>query len=320
MKRLIHVVAALAMLVSSAFASAQTYPTRPVRIVVPFPPGGAVDFVARVVAQKLTESFGQTVLVENRAGANSAIGSQFVSQSAPDGHTLLVNASIFIYSPLLAKAPYDPLVDFTPIALVARGALVMSVANDLPVKDVNSLAAYAKANPGKINFAVGSIGSAGHLAQELYRTRAGGTWTTIPYRGAAPAYADLMAGNVQAFTDPAAASIPHAKAGKIRAIAVTSSQRMKSLPDLPTLAEQGFPGFEFYSWWGLYGPPNMPRELTTRINEAVNKVTRERDVIERFEVQAVETVQWSAEQFAKFQADDSALARKIIRDSNIKPE
>lgn len=318
MKNILRALVIGALVIASGVATAQTYPVRPVRIVVPFPPGGSVDFVARVVAQKLTDAFGQTVLVENRAGANSAIGSQFVSQAAPDGYTLLVNASIFIYSPHLSKTPYDPLVDFTPIALIARGGLIMSVAPNLPVKDVKDFVAYAKANPDKINFAVGSVGSAGHLAQELFRTQAGIKWTTVPYKGSAPAYTDLMAGNVQAFTDPAAGSMPHARAGKIRGIAVTSAQRMRSMPDLPTLAEQGYPGFEFYSWWGLYGPPNLPRELATRINEAVNKVTVDRDVVERFAVQAVDTIQWTPEQFTKFQNDDSVLAKKIIRDSNIK--
>ena len=309
------------VLTISAFAcaaSAQSFPARPVRIVVPFPPGGSVDFVARVVAKKLTDAWGQTVLVENRPGGNSSIGSQFVSRSAPDGHTLLVNASIFIYSPHLSKAPYDPLVDFTPIALIARGGLIMSVAPNLPVKDIKDFIAYARENPEKINFAVGSIGSAGHLAQELLRTQAGVTWTTVPYKGSAPAYTDLMGGNVQAFTDPAAGSMPHAKAGKIRGIAVTSTQRMKSMPDLPTVAEQGYPGFQFYSWWGLYGPPNMPRELAARINDAVNRVTQGRDVIELLDAQAVEPIQWTPEQFAKFQNEDSALARQIIRNSNIK--
>ena len=320
MNRLARLCAIVFIAFAASGAVAQSYPARPVRIVVPFPPGASVDFVARVVAQKLTDAWGQTVLVENRAGGNSSIGSQFVSQQAPDGYTMLVNASIFIYSPHLAKAPYDPLVDFTPIALIARGGLIMSVAPSLPINNIREFVAYAKANPGKINFGVGSIGSAGHLAQELFRTQAGITWTTVPYKGSAPAYTDLMGGNLSAFTDPAAGSMPHARAGKIRGIAVTSAQRMKSMPDLPTLAEQGYPGFEFYSWWGLYGPPGMPRELTARINDAVNKATRERDVIERFDVQAVEPIQWAPEQFAKFQADDSALARKIIRDSNIKPE
>lgn len=313
-------VLATALALASAGAAAQSFPAKPVRIVVPFPPGASVDFVARVVGQKLTDAWGQAVVVENRAGGNSSIGSQFVSQSPADGYTLLVNASIFIYSPHLSKTPYDPLVDFTPVALIARGGLIMSVSPRLPINNIADFVAYGKANPGKINFGVGSVGSAGHLAQELFRTRAGLTWTTVPYKGSAPAYTDLMGGNLDALTDPAAGSLPHAKAGKIRGIAVTSAQRMRSVPDLPTLAEQGYPGFEFYSWWGLYGPPGMPRDVVARINEAVNKATRERDVIERFDVQAIEPIQWTPEQFAKFQSDDSALARKIIRDSNIKAE
>ena len=310
----------VALAIFNATASAQSFPIRPVRIVVPFPAGGSVDFVARVVAHKLTEALGQNVLVENRSGGNAIIGSQFVAQAPADGYTLLVNASLFLYTPHLTKSPYDPLTDFTPIAMLARGGLIMSVSPHLGVNNVREFAAYARANPGKVNFAIGSVGSAGHLAQELFRNLAKVTWTTVPYKGSAPAYTDLMAGNVQAFTDPAAGSMPHAKAGKIHGIAVTSARRMKAMPDLPTLAEQGYPGFEFYSWWGLWGPPKMPRELVTRLNEAVNKVTREADVINRFDVQGVEVLQWPIEQFAKFQVDDSALALKIIRESNIKAD
>jgi tripartite-type tricarboxylate transporter receptor subunit TctC len=307
-------------LATTLCAHAQPYPSKPVRIIVPFAAGGPVDTVARTLAQKLTEELGQNFLVDNRAGGNAVIGSQAVQTSPPDGYTLLVNASIFLITPHLTKTPYNPLTDFSAIALIARGGLMMSVAPNVPVQNVRELIAYVRANPGKVNFAIGSLGSAGHLAQELFKRQAGIQFVTVPYRGSAPAYADLMAGHIQGFTDPAAGSMPQARAGKIRALAITSANRLRAMPELPTLAEQGFPGFEFYSWWGVWGPPAMPADLVARLNAAVNKVTQLPDMLERFAAQGVEPQQMSPAQFAKFQTDDSALSARIIRDSAIKLE
>jgi len=309
------------VLTSGAFAPVQAqYPTKPVRIIVPFPPGGPVDGVARQVAQRLAEATGQNFLVENRAGGNSAIGSDAVAKSAPDGYTLLINASIFAINPHLVKVPYDIQKDFTPVALLAKGPLVITVTPGLEAKDVAALIAYGRANPGKLAFAIGSNGSAGHLSTELFKRQAGLDLLIVPYKGSTPAYADLMSGQIQGFIEPVLGALPLIKSGRIRALAVTSSKPLGALPGVRTVAETGLPGFEFYVWYGLWGPAGLPKDALDRLNAEANRVLASPAMRERFEQQGFETQTGSPEAFAKFVRDDSALSARIIREVGIKAE
>jgi tripartite-type tricarboxylate transporter receptor subunit TctC len=321
MRRLLAFLALGVALVLAVGAPARAqYPAKPVRIIVPFPPGGPVDGVARQIAHRLSENLGQNFLVENRAGANSAIGSEAVARSAPDGYTLLINASIFAINPHLVKVPYDIHKDFTPIALLAKGPLVVTVTPGLEAKDVKALIANAKANPGKLAFAIGSNGSAGHLSTELFKRQAGLDLLIVPYKGSTPAYADLMSGQIQGFIEPVLGALPLIKSGRIRALAVTSAKPLSALPGVRTVAESGLPGFEFYVWYGLWGPAGLPKDILDKLNAEVNKVLASPAMRERFESQGFETQTGTREAFAKFVRDDSARSANIIKEVGIKAE
>jgi len=308
---------ALAM---SAHASAQTYPNKPVRVIIPFPPGGTLDTVGRMLAQKLGEQLGQTFVVENRAGGNGVIGADAVAKAAPDGYTLLFNASTFTTAPMTMKStPYSVLKDFAPIALVAKAPLSVAVNKNLPITDVKSLIAHAKANPGKMTFAVGSIGSAGHLSTELLKRAAGNLdYMIVPYKGTAPAFQDLIGGQIDAFIDPILGSLQYHRSGMLRVVAVTSSTRVPNLPDVPTVAET-IPGYEFYSWYGLWGPAKLPDEITRKLNAEVNKALAT-DMREKLTQQGLLLTPGSIEDFVKFQRDEMAKAQKIITEGNIRVE
>src|SRR5438552_13835540 len=244
-------------------ASAQTYPTRPIRLVVPFPAGGTTDILAREVGQRLSMTLGQPVVIDNRPGAAGNIGADLVAKSAPDGYTLLMGTvgTHAINASLYAKMPYDHVKDFAPIILVAGVPNVLVVNPSLPVNSVQELIAYAKANPGKLNFASSGPGTSIHLSGELFKVMAGVQMTHVPYKGSAPALQDLLGGQVQLMFDNLPPSLPHIKAGKLRALAVTSVARSPALPDVPTIAESGLPGFEASSWFGILVPAGTPSAI-----------------------------------------------------------
>jgi len=317
--QLLALIVTASVLMIAPFASA-AYPDKPVRLVIPFPPGGPTDTLGRQLAQALSLSLGQSVVVENKAGGNSAIGSDAVAKAAADGYTLLFNASLFATNPHLVKLPYDIHKDFTPVALVAKAPLLIAVNNDLPAKTVGELIAYAKANPGKLNFGIGSNGSAGHLAQELLRSNSGVDIQMIPYKGSTPAYADLIGGRIQGFTDPVLGAIGQVQGGKVRALAVTSSKRLSALPSVPTVAESGMPGFEYHSWYGLWGPSNLPADVVQKLNADVNRWLALPDVKAQFEKLGYETQPGAPAEFAAFVRDNSARDAKIIKDAGIKAE
>ncbi len=312
-------IAALAALAVTGVA-AQSYPTRPVRVIIPFPPGGTLDTLGRALAQKLGEQMGQTFVVENRPGGNGTIGADMVAKAAPDGYTLLFNASTFVTAPMTMKhVPYAVDKDFVPIALVAKAPLSVAIAKDLPVTDIKSLIAYAKANGNKTTFAVGSIGSAGHLATELLKRTGGMDYTVVPYKGTAPAFQDLLGGRIDGFIDPILGSLQYHKAGQLRVIAVTSAARTPNLPDVPTVAET-LPGYEFYSWYGLWGPAKLPDDIRARLNAEVNKALASPDLRDKFTPQGLLLTPGSSEDFVKFQHDDMAQAQKIVTAGNIRVE
>jgi tripartite-type tricarboxylate transporter receptor subunit TctC len=308
---------ALAALFSVSVAA--QYPAKPVKVVIPFPPGGPTDVVGRLLAQKLAEQTGQNFLIENRAGGNATIGSNEVAKSAADGYSLLFNASIFTITPFLSKnVPYDVQKDFTTVALVAKGPLAVTVSNALGVSSMKELIASAKANPGKHAFAIGSVGSAGHLGTELLKRMAGIEVLIVPYKGSTPAYQDLLGGQIQGFLDPVLGAQPHWKSGRIKVLGVSSLKRLPAAQDTPAVAET-LPGYEFYTWYGLWGPAGLPRDILARLNGEVNR-TLGSELRDKLLAQGYELTPGSPEDFAKFQREDMARSGKIIAEAGIKLE
>ncbi len=311
--------AALALALPFTAALAQAYPNKPVRVIIPFPPGGTLDTVGRLLAQKLGEQTGQSFVVDNRPGGNATIGANTVAKAPADGYTLLFNASTFTTSTHFLKTPpYDPATDFTPIALVAKAPLSVSVNKDLPITDIKSLISHAKANPGKLSFAVGSIASAGHFSTELIKSSAGLNLQIVPYKGSAPAYQDLVGGQIAGFVDPVLGATSFYKSGMLKIIAVTSKTRLPTLPEVPTVGET-IPGYEFYSWYGLWGPSKLPAEVVQKLNAEVNKALAG-EMRERLTSQGILLGGGTPDEFARFQQEDTARAFKTIADANIRPE
>ncbi len=298
-------------------AAAQAYPNRPVKVIIPFPPGGTLDAVGRQLAQKLSDQLGQQFVVENRPGGNGTIGAAAVATAAADGYTLLFNASTFTSAPMTMKSvPYGVVKDFTPIALVAKAPLSVAINKNLPITDIKSLVTYAKANPGKMTFAVGSVGSGGHMATELLKKSSGIDYTVVPYKGTAPAFQDLIGGQIDGFIDPILGSLQYHKGGLLRVVAVTGDKRAPNLPEVPTVAET-IPGFEFYSWYGLWAPAKLPPEITQRLNAETNKALAS-DMRDKLIQQGLVLTPGSPEDFAKFQTADMAVSQKIITDGKIR--
>jgi len=318
-KHFVRAVLGALALAATATAFAQTYPSKPVKVVIPFPPGGTLDFVGRLLAQKLADQTGQPFVVENRAGGNGVIGGDVVAKAPADGYTLLFNASTFTTAPMTMKSvPYNVNRDFAPVALVAKAPLSVAINKKLPITDIKSLIAYAKEHPGKMTFAVGSVGSAGHLSTELLKRAGNIDYLIVPYKGTAPAFQDLIGGQIDGFIDPILGSLQYHKSGMLRVVAVTSAQRASSLPDVPTVAET-IPGFEFYSWYGLWAPAKTPPEIVQRLNAEVNKALAG-DMKDKLKEQGLLLTPGSAEEFAKFQGGDMARSQKIVTEGNIHVE
>lgn len=300
-------------------AAAQAYPSRPVRVIIPFPPGGTLDTLGRALAQKLADQTGQAFVVENKPGGNGVIGADQVAKAQADGYTLLFNASTFVTAPMTMKSvPYAVTRDFAPIALVAKAPLSVAINKNLPITDLKSLQAYSKANPGKLTFAVGSIGSAGHLATELLKRSAGIDYMVVPYKGTAPAFQDLIGGQIAGFIDPILGSLQYHKSGMLRVVAVTSDKRTPNLPEVATVAES-VPGYEFYSWYGLWAPAKTPNDIVQRLNAETNKALAA-EIRDRFSAQGLQFQPGSPEDFAKFQEADMAKSQKIITEGQIRVE
>lgn len=318
-KHFFRCAAAAALLALGAGAMAEPWPAKPITMIVPFPPGGTLDVVARLLAQKIGQQLGQTVIVDNRPGGAGTIGAAAVARSPGDGYTLLFSASAFTTTPMTQKvAAYDVVKDFAPVALVAKAPLAIAVNKNLPFNDVKGLMAYAVAHPGKLTFAIGSTGSAGHLSTELLRRVAKMEYLIVPYKGSAPAYQDLVGGNIDAFIDPILGSASFAKAGQLKVLAVTSKHRVPSQPDMPTVAET-VPGYEFYSWYGLWGPASLPKEIATRLNTEVNKALGT-DMRDKLTPQGLLLTPGSIDDFVRFQKDDMALSQRIITEGKIRAE
>jgi tripartite-type tricarboxylate transporter receptor subunit TctC len=315
MKRLLWTLAALAL----AGAAHAQYPAKPVRIVVPYPPGGTVDVVARNLAQQLTTQTGQQFIVDNRAGANGTIGSDFVSKAAPDGYTLLVQASIFVINPLFLKnVPYDVQRDFTAVANIGSVPLLVTAHPSVPAGNLREFVALVRANPDRYTFATTGLGSAGHLTEEVIRRDAGLSILIVPYKGAGPALTDIVGGQVSALADPLPSSYPHVKGGRLKALAVTSRERIAFMPDVPTMAESGFPGFEMLSWYGLWGPPGLPKDVVDRLAAETAKAARSAEMRDKLAAQGFIPDGSGPAAFAAYVKDEIAKYAKIVKDANIK--
>ena len=320
-RRFVVVLAAVIAIGAVAPVAAQgTYPTKPVRLVVPFPAGGTTDILARAVAQKLSETWGQQVIVDNRPGAGGNIGSELVAKSPPDGYTLLMGTvgTHAINPSLYAKMPYDHVKDFVPVILVAGVPNVLVVNPSLPVNSVQELIAYAKANPNKLNFASSGNGTSIHLSGELFKTMTGVQMTHVPYKGSAPALSDLVGGQVQLMFDNLPSSLAFIKANRLRALAVTSTTRAPALPDVPTMVEAGVPNFEASSWFGMLAPAGTPPDIVARINGDVAKWLATPEAREKMMAQGAMAIGGSPDDFARHIAAETAKWAKVVKESGAK--
>ncbi|MEO8202490.1 MAG: tripartite tricarboxylate transporter substrate binding protein [Betaproteobacteria bacterium] len=306
-------IAGLLLATAAAVAAAQPYPAKPIRIIIGFPPGSGGETQVRLVGQKLTEAWGQPVVVDARPGASGSIAAEMLVKSAPDGYTLLYfPAALAINPSLFPKVPYDLAHDFTPVALLGTFPLVLVENPKVPAASVAELIALAKARPGAINFA--SIGSASppHLAGELFNQLAGVQMVHVPYKGSAPAQTDLIGGQVQVMFDTAVSAIPHVKAGRTRALAVTTRNRSRLLPDLPSLDESGLKGYDLYGWGGIVGPAGMPAAVTVKLNTEITRVLRLPDVAEKLATLGAETGGMTSPEFGRFIMDEAAKWKKLV--------
>jgi tripartite-type tricarboxylate transporter receptor subunit TctC len=304
-----------------AFAQ-QPYPSKPIRIVVPYPPGGFNDTLGRTLAAKLQDAWGQTVVVENKPGGNTLIGTDAVAKAAPDGYTLLVVAFPFAVTPsLIRNMPYDTVRDFAPIALCAQSPNVLVVNPQvLPVKTVGELIALAKSKPGELSYASTGNGSSNHISMELFESLAGVKLLHVPYKGSAPAVVDMLGGQVQVMFDNAPNVMPQVRAGKLRALAQSGARRSPVAPDLPTVAEAGVPGYEVTVWFGLVAPAATPREIVAKLNAEVLRILAMPDVRERFLAQGVEPLGSTPDEFAMHIRAQMDKWAKVVKDAGIKAE
>jgi tripartite-type tricarboxylate transporter receptor subunit TctC len=303
-------------------ACAQDYPRRPVRLIVPFPPGGGNDIVARAVAQELGKSLGQQLVVDNRAGAGGAIGAELAARSPADGYTLFLGGvgSHVVNPSLHAKLSYDPIRDFAPVTLIASAPSVLVVNPSLQATSVAEFTALAKANPGKLNYASNGNGSSAQLAAVLYESMAGVRMVHVPYKGVAPALVDLMSGEVQLMFGTLVAILPHIKAGRLRALAVTGRTRSALLPEVPTLAESGLPGYEAGSWYGILAPAGTPGAIVARLNAEINAAIRQPEVRERLAAEGAEVLGGTPGDFASHIKAELSRMGKLMREAGIRME
>ena len=322
MLRLSVTVLSAVLFAFTATAISQSYPNRPIRFIVPYAPGGSTDTLARAIGQKLAESLGQQVVVDNRSGANGNIGMEIVAHSAPDGYTIVLGyiANLGIGPSLYAKLPFDPVRDYAPITQLATSPNILVAHPSLPVKSFKELIAYAKANPKKLNYASASVASIGHLTGELLNHAAGIDMVHVPYKGSGQAVIDLIGGQVQLMFSGMSSVMPHIKAGKLRPLAVTGAQRSPAVPDIPTIAESGFPGFEATAWYGVLAPAGTPKPVITRLHDEIVRALKMPDVKERLNNVGFELVGGTPEAFAAYIKTEIRKWAQVVKASGAKPE
>jgi tripartite-type tricarboxylate transporter receptor subunit TctC len=308
-----------ACLLCAVPAAAQTWPARPVHVIVPFAAGGSVDIIARLLGQKLGAELGQPFIIENKGGAGGTIGSALVAKAPGDGYTLMImHQGLAFNASLYANLPYDTLRDLAPIAYVGATPNALVVTAALPVNTPQEFIAYARANPEKISYGSGGVGSAGHLSMELLQALTGIKLTHVPYKGSGPALTDLMSGQIQAMLLTMPAVMPYLQSGKLRAIATSGAKRSPALPALPTLEESGVAGYEYEPWYGMFGPATLSKPVVTRLNQAVNRIIGEPAMRDQFARQGLEVQTLTSEQFGDILRSDVAKWGKIIRDTGVR--
>ena len=316
-----HIAAALAAVLAASLPAHAQYPGKPIRVVVPFAAGGTSDILARAIGPKLTEAWGQPVVVENRTGANGNVGAEFVAKSAPDGYTMLLSdvGALAINPSVYPEMPFDPAKDFSPIVMVSYSPHVLAVHPSLPVKDVKELIAYARANPGKLNFANSGTGGAPHLAGVEFAARTGVQWTYIPYKGGSAAVQDVIAGNANVLFNGMLATYPSVKSGRLRGLAVSSAKRVPTAPELPSIAET-LPGFETGSWQGLLAAAGTPREIVAKLNTELVRILNTSEMKEFLAKQGTEVRTGPPEALGQFIASEKARWAKVVKENGIKAD
>ena len=311
---------ALATLFAAPFAQAQQWPQKPIRIIVPFAPGGGADYMGRIVSQILAAPLGQSIVVDNRPGAAGIIGVEMALKAPADGHTLLVVSTSYGVNPALYKLSYDPVKDIQPIAELSRGPYIVSVHPSLPVKNVKELVALARAKPGSLNYASSGLGGNVHLATELFSHVAGIRMAHIPYKGTGPAIIDTVAGHTTVIFGSSTGTLAQVRAGKLRALAITSAKRSPAAPEIPTVAESGVPGYDTFDWQGLVGPKGLPRPIVDRLNAELGKALHEKDTVERLQRDGLSPGSGSPEAFGTFVAKEIELWKRVVAQAGVKLE
>jgi tripartite-type tricarboxylate transporter receptor subunit TctC len=314
------VAAALACAAISGLLHAQAYPSKPIRWIVPFPPGGGTDVISRALAQKLTEAWGQQVVADNRPGSGGTIGLAAAAKLPADGYNIVLGqlANVAIAPALYAKLPYDPIKDFTPVTLALTSPLILVAHPSLPAKNVKELIALAKAKPDSVTFGSPGNGTTGHLGTEIIKTAGGVKMTHIPYKGASPAFTGLLSGEISVYMSSIQPAIPMLNAGRVRALGVTSAKRMATLPNVPTISESGLPGYEVTNWYGVMMPAGVPKEVLTKIHAELVKILKMPDVQQRFQAEGGDTTSNTPEQFAAFIKTEITKWSKAVRESGAK--
>jgi tripartite-type tricarboxylate transporter receptor subunit TctC len=322
MKVLRMMLAGCALAALGMTAAAQTYPSKPIRLIVTFPAGGGADFMGRLIGQKLSESFGQSVIIDNRAGAGGAIGNEAVAKAPADGYSLLLGAAgaLVIAHALYAKLPFDTVKDFAPIALLGHVQFAVVTHPSIPARSTKELIALARANPGKLNFGSSGNGGAPHLAGELFKSMAKIEMVHVPYKGLAAAITDLIGGQLEVLFADLNLVQPHIQTRRLRGLAVTGDKRSALMPDLPTVAESALPGYQAGTWYGVLAPAGTPREIIVRLNNEINRILGSNDIKERFATQGAERANVTPEQFAAYIRSELDKWAKVVKAANIKVE
>ena len=316
-----RIIACAALVVTATLCVAQTYPSRPIRMLIPFTPGGGADISGRIIGKALGERMGVQFVIDNRPGGSTMIATDIVAKAAPDGYTLLMSTGTHTINPsIFVKRPFDEVRDFTPIVIVSNSPNMIAVSVKLPVKSVSEFIAYAKANPGKIQYGTGGHGTHQHMAVELFRVLAGINIAHVPYKGGVPAITDTMSGQIAMVSTSVPALAPYAKTGRVRAIAVTSAKRSSAMPDIPTIAEQGFPGFDVNYWLGLMGPAKLPPAVVRRINEGTNAAVKLPEVREQFIFNGAEPAGGTPEEFLALVKREIKEWAEVVRKTGITPQ
>src|SRR6266571_893873 len=314
------VMLALLLALFTAVAAAQSYPTKPVRLIIPFPPGGSNDVVGRMIAFQLAERLGRQVVADNQGGAGGIIGTDAAAKAAPDGHTLLLISVAYAFGASMYKLPYDPINAFAPVALLGTGPVVLAVTTKLPVNSLKELIALAKEKPGELNYASAGVGSFQHLASALFKLQSGLDIVHIPFKGGGPAMMDVIAGNTQIAIGSLIQTLPHIRSGRLKPLGVGSAARVPALPDVPTISEAGVPGYEATNWWGIVAPAGTPRPVIERLHKELSVILASAETKKRFESEGGEAAQMSPEEFGRFIAAETDKWARVVKEAGIRPE